>query len=114
MRQLERERRGFWFAPYAGKTQLVDSEGRLTGEWRISYGAPQFFTGTISPRSGNTWGDGFGIGVDCDRTLIVDRIGLGIDEACVLWIDTPPMVNEDGLLVLNDDGLPITPMITQS
>lgn len=109
MRQLEREKRGFWFAPYAGKTQLVDEGGRLTGEWVISYGKPRFFTATISPRSGNTWGDGFGIGVDCDRKIVIDKIGLGIEETSVLWVDSEPSVDEYGNLVLDENKEPATP-----
>lgn len=104
MRQLERERRGVWFSKYEGKTQLVDEEGRLTGEWGITYSKPQRVECTVSPRTGNTWGDGFGIGVDCDRTLVVPEVGLGIDETCVMWVDVRPELDSDGNAVLDDEG----------
>ena len=109
MRQLEREKRGVWFAPYEGKQMLLDEDGRMTGEWRVSYGKPVFHTCTVSPRSGNTWGDGFGIGVDCDRTVVIDQIGTGITETYIAWIDAKPQLDADGNLVLDDESLPIIP-----
>lgn len=109
MRQLKREERGFWYSKYLGRVQGTDEEGRLTGEWTIAYSNPKRFVGTVSPRSGNTWGDGFGIGVDCDRTLIIDQIGLGIDETCILWVDSEPELNEDGSLKNDEDGVMTVP-----
>lgn len=109
MRQLERERRGVWFAAYEGKKQLVDDEGRLTGEWAVSYSKPKLLKATVSPNSGNTWGDGFGIGVDCDRTVTVDDIGTGLDEACILWVDKQPTLLDDGSLELDEAGNPSVP-----
>ncbi len=103
MRQLERERRGVWFSRYEGKKQMVDEEGRLTGEWAVSYSKPELVACTVSPRTGNTWGDGFGIGVDCDRTIVVPETGLGIDEACVLWVDVKPELDDDGSVKLDDE-----------
>lgn len=106
MRQLERERRGVWVARYEDKVPVVNELGYMTGEYAVRYGKPELLTPTVSPRSGNSWGDGFGIGVDCDRTLVLDRVGVGVDEACVLWVDVRPELDEDGLIVLGDDGLP--------
>lgn len=104
MRQLERERRGVWFAKYLDKEPIVDTEGHRTGEYRLTYGKPFRFEMTVSPRTGNTWGDGFGIGVDCDRTALVDRVGTGIDETCIAWVDIRPKLNDDGSLAYGDDG----------
>ena len=104
MRQLERERRGAWFAKYEGKRQLTDEEGRLTGEWAVAYSKPELLKCTVSPRTGNTWGDGFGIGVDCDRTVVVPEIGTGLDEACVMWVDVTPELDEEGNAKLDEDG----------
>lgn len=109
MRQLERESRGFWWAKYLGKVQETDDQGRLTGEWAIAYSDPQRVVGTVSPRSGNTWGDGFGIGVDCDRTLVIDEVGLGIDESCILWVESEPELSDDGSLKVDGDGLMTVP-----
>lgn len=108
MRQLEREKRGIWFAEYAGKTPVIDDYGQLTGEYYILYGKPQLITPTVSPRAGNSWFDGFGVGVDCDRTAIIDRIGVGVTETCVLWVDVRPELDDSGELVM-EDGIPKVP-----
>lgn len=107
MRQLERERRGVWFARFKSKEQIVDEDGALTGAWRITYDKPQLVTPTVSPRSGNTWGDGFGIGVDCDRTMVIDRLGTGIDETCVLWVDIRPKLDEYGEILYEDGEMAV-------
>lgn len=109
MRQLERERRGVWFAKFASKEKVFDEDGNFTGEWRIVYGKPELIRPTVSPNAGNTWADGFGMGVSMDRSMIIDRIGLGIDETCICWVDVRPRLDSDGNLVLDDDGLPVVP-----
>lgn len=109
MRSLEREKRGFWVAKFLGKQQIEDEQGRLTGEYALTYTNPELVIGTVSPRSGNTWGDGFGIGVDCDRTVIFDKIGMNLDESCIIWVDEKPRLDDTGALVLDELGLPVTP-----
>jgi hypothetical protein len=109
MRSLEREKRGFWVAKFLGKQQIEDEQGRLTGEYALTYTNPELVIGTVSPRSGNTWGDGFGIGVDCDRTVIFDKIGMNLDESCIIWVDAKPQLDDTGALVLDELGLPVTP-----
>lgn len=109
MRQLLREQRGIWYAKYDGREQLIDENGLMTGEWVVRYGSPKLVIGTVSPRTGNTWGDGFGIGVDCDRTLIVPEVRTDMDETCVLWVDVRPQLEDDGSIALGEDGLPVVP-----
>ena len=109
MRQLSRERRTVWIAPYEGKVQRVDSHGRLTGVYDVSYGKPVSYSPTLSPCSGNVISDGFGLGEDYDRTMILDEVGLPIDEASVVWIDRVPELERDGSLKLGDDMLPAVP-----
>ena len=109
MRQLTREQRGAWFAAYAGKTELLDDDGRRTGEWVQSYDKPFFKICTVSPEAGNTFTDGFGLGEDLDRTMIIAEIGTGIDDHCIAWVDIVPETDASGNLVLASDGNPATP-----
>lgn len=109
MRQLERERRGVWFARYEDRTPLHDEDGMLTGEYLLTYGKPFMLPCTVSPRKGNTWGDGFGIGVDLDRTAVIDRIGTGVDETCIAWVDVRPSLDGNGETVVDEDGLMAVP-----
>ena len=109
IRQLLREQRGAWFASYAGKTELLDEDGRRTGEWVQSYGKPFLKVCTLSPEAGNTYTDGFGLGEDLDRTLIVGEIGTGIDDHCIAWVEVQPETDGDGNLVVDADGNPTVP-----
>ena len=98
-----------WVAEYEGKQPLKDSGGFLTGEYRLSYGKPFEVFPTVSPRRGNSWNDGFGVGVDCDRTAVIDEVGTGITDTCVLWVDSAPALDADGSLALDADGSMRTP-----
>lgn len=109
MRQLLKEKREVWVADYAGKEPVVDGDGRLTGEYRIAYAKPFRILPSLSPRSGNNWADGFGVGVDCDRTAVIDETGTGVTDTCVLWVETTPELDSDGNLALGADGTPETP-----
>lgn len=109
MRQLNKERREVWVSEYEGKKAVEDEQGRLTGEYAISYGKPFTVYPTLSPRSGNSWADAFGVGVNCDRTAIINEVGTGITDTCVLWVDRIPEVDDEGGLVINSDGTLKTP-----
>lgn len=110
MRSLDRERRGVRIAAFRGKEQVVDDEGRLTGTWAVTYEPPETFYATVSPAAGNTYADGFGLGVSYDRTMIVHAIGLGIQESSVVWVDTIPDTDpETGELNYDENHEPVTP-----
>lgn len=109
MLSMARERRSVWFAAFSGKEQVVDGEGRLTGAWRIRYGEPFALMPTVSSESGNVFADGFGVGVDYDRTLILHDTATGVDETCVVWVDSEPELAEDGTLSVGEDGEPTVP-----
>ena len=109
MLSMARERREVWFASFAGKEPVEDGDGRLTGAWRIRYGSPFALMPTVSSESGNVIADGFGIGVDYDRTLILHDTKTGIDETCVVWVDSKPELAGDGTLATDEDGEPTVP-----
>lgn len=109
MRQLEREKRTVWVAPFKSKQQREDENGRLTGVWDVLYGKPVKHRPTLSPCAGNVISDGFGLGNDYDRTMIIADTGLGIDEASVVWVDCEPVLDRKGELLLGDDMLPVVP-----
>lgn len=109
MRQLLRERRRVWVSKYESKEQVVDSEGRMTGEWRVTRSKPVSYEPTISPCGGNVYADGFGWGASYDRTLIIDQLGTDITETSVLWVDKRPELDQDGNLVLDEYGEPTVP-----
>lgn len=109
MRSIEREKRGVRVAQFAVKEQIVDEEGRLTGAYKVTYTAPETFYATVSPAAGNTYADGFGWGVSYDRTMILHEIGTGISESSIVWVDSVPETDGEGMLVYGEDGEPTVP-----
>lgn len=106
MRSKTSEKRFVWVSTYGGKTQDVDEDGMLTGEWTTVRNKPFQVECTLSPNGGNTYADGFGWGVSYDRTLIAYTTDTGITEDAVIWVDSEPELDEDGELVLDEDGNP--------
>ena len=109
MRSLAREMRTVWVSSYAGKTPVLDEQGRLTGEYVVARSKPFPVRCTLSPNGGNTYADGFGWGVSYDRTLISYDIDTGITEDSVVWVDCVPELDKSGELVVDENGLPTVP-----
>lgn len=51
----------------------------------------------------------FGENESYDKVIVIDENSYPIDEYSILWIDTMPKLNEDGLLATNAKGEIITP-----
>lgn len=96
MKLLKRNKKTFYYATYLGLTEIVDESGRRTGEKVITYSNPVKCEGSISPSSGMSETMQFGENVDYDRTVILEGTRAGITEVSVLWIDTMPVLKEDG------------------
>ena len=114
MRQLEREKRTVWVAPFESKRQREDENGRLTGVWDVLYGKPVKHRPTLSPCAGNVISDGFGLGNDYDRTMIIADTGLGIDEASVAWVDCEPVLDRNGYFDLLRPSCDVQPFTYRS
>lgn len=106
---MAREKREVWFAHYSGRSQVEDEDGRLTGAWKLSYGKPFLIRMTLSPESGNAFADGFGTGLDYDRTAIAHETSTGIDEDCLVWLSGPPETDSSGHVATDGSGEPETP-----
>ena len=89
MRNLDRDRRPVWIAPYEGRTPEVDEEGHLTGSYALSYGEPRLFWPTVTVMRGWTWNMFWGRAHDYDRVVRIDDPVWWVDENAVLYIDTP-------------------------
>lgn len=106
---MNRERRGVWVSRYQSKRELLDESGRHTGEWVVARSRPFMVTCTVSPCGGNVYADGFGLGTTYDRTMIVCSIDPIVTEDSVMWVDVKPELDEDGELVLDENGSPTVP-----
>lgn len=96
MRCLRRNLTPFWYCRYAGKEEIVDSDGYDTGDKRVLYDSPVMITGNISPARGNARDEPFGSDLNYDKVIALDDPGCPIDENTALFIDKEPEFNADG------------------
>ena len=97
MKALKRNKTPFWYAVYQRTEDVIDSNNRLTGEKHNIYDTPKKAYGNISASSGSTINRAtanvvqraYGETVDYDRVIVMDDLGLVINEASVVWIDPP-------------------------
>ena len=96
MRCMVRNKSAFFYALYDGQTELEDEYGNATGQYRVSYTNPIKTLGNISAAQGEMQSRQFGESESYDRVIVLDDRNTPIDEYAVLWVDTPPRINEDG------------------
>ena len=96
MRTLNRNKICIYYANYVGKTPIKDEYGNLTGEYKISYDRPFALMANVSAARGESTTRQFGEDVNYDRIIVLDNPVLPIAETSILWIDTPPVITEDG------------------
>lgn len=95
MKCMEINKRGFWYAPYLGKEEIV-RDGKRTGQYTVKYGTPVNARAVISPARGGVNEELFGVNAVYDRTITTEDVDIGIDEMSVLWIDKKPGIGADG------------------
>lgn len=96
MRTLIRNKIRIYYANYHGKTPLKDEYGNQTGEYEIIYDNPVAVMANVSAAKGESTTRQFGEDVSYDRIIVLDDPSFPIAETSILWIDTPPVVAEDG------------------
>ena len=88
MRLLDRNKRTIKYALCQNNgSMLVDDDGNYTGEREPMYSSPVEIRCNVGSATGSSIIDQFGVNVDYDRTIQIERTGLGITETTVLWID---------------------------
>ena len=96
MKTLNRNKTGFYYALYEGKEPIVDDYGNTTGEYEVKYSKPRNFFANISAANGKADVEQFGANVDYDKIIVGDNIFPQIDEYSILWIDTAPVIDNEG------------------
>ena len=96
MKTLHRNKIRIYYANYAGKVPIRDEYGNLTGEYQISYDRPFSLMANVSAARGESTTRQFGEDVSYDRIIVLDNPAFPIAETSVLWIDTTPVISEDG------------------
>lgn len=109
MKCMDRNKTKFYYSLYERKEPIVDEYGNETGEHNVIHGNPQEFTANISAAKGETTTRQFGESESYDKVIVMDNDAPPIDEYSVLWVDTIPILDEDGALAKNEEGEILTP-----
>ena len=109
MRSLLRNKVKFYYALYDKQNEITDEYGNKIGQYEIVYGKPVKLFGNISPSVGEIQNRQFGESESYDKVIVLDKRDIPIDEYSVLWVDTLPLLDDDGNLVLKEDGTEVTP-----
>jgi hypothetical protein len=96
MRALVRNKILIHYANYRDKTPIKDEYGNLTGEYEVSYENPIAVKANVSAARGEATTRQFGDDVSYDRVILIDDPKFPINESSILWIDTPPKIQDDG------------------
>ena len=96
MRTLNRNKTVFYYALYEGKEPVVDDYGNVTGEYEVKYSRPKKFRANISAANGKADVEQFGANVDYDKIVVGDNMFPQIDEYSIMWIDTVPVIDNEG------------------
>jgi hypothetical protein len=103
MRTLARNKRKFYYASFVTNTEMFDDEGNLTGENSVVYGKPTEMLGNISSAHGEVVSQQFGESENYDKVIVLDDIDTPIDEYAILWVDTLPLLDDDGNTITPHD-----------
>ena len=109
MKTLIRNKIEFYYALFESKIPKVDEYGNNTGEYEVRWQKPLKYLANISAAKGETSTRQFGESENYDRVIVMSTDTPGIDEYTVLWVDTIPKLDSNGLLLLNEDGSVVTP-----
>ena len=96
MRALLRNKIRIFYANYRDKNPLKDEYGNLTGEYEISYTNPTEVCANVSAARGEATTRQFGDDESYDRVIVLDDPKFPIAATSILWIDTLPVIAEDG------------------
>lgn len=96
MRCMVRNRTKFYYASYAGKSEITDEYGNKTGEYSVTYDNPIMCLGNVSAAKGEMQSRQFGESEVYDRVIVLDDPNTLITEHSILWVDSLPIIEADG------------------
>lgn len=102
MRSLSRQKQKTWFAKLQEKLDGIDTI--------VSYSKPEMYLFTVSYSAGTPGEISAGIVPDYDKTIVSYDRTFKPEEGMVIWVDVAPELDEEGNLIMGEDGItPITP-----
>lgn len=103
MKALARNKQTFYYALASGTlTDVLDSNGLYTGEQTPAYGSPVEAQINISPATGRTVLEWFGVNEAYDKVLVTDDINCPISETSILWVDITPTITNGATTTPHD------------
>lgn len=96
MRILNRNKVTFYYALYEGRASIKDEWGNETGEYKTQYSKPQTYKANVSSAKGEISTRQFGETETYDKVITMDIDAPDIDEYSILWVDSMPVLDEDG------------------
>lgn len=90
MRTVQRNKREISYALYSGVTDVVDSEGNLTGEQTVSYATPVTTRMNVSGGRGRAEIELFGVDNPFTRTVVTDDLTTPFDTDTIWWFEANP------------------------
>lgn len=96
MRCMTRNKSTFYYSTIVRKEELQDEYGNNTGEYEVIYSNPIVCKGNISAAQGEVETRQFGDSESYDKVIVLDNRNIPIDEYSILWVDTLPIINDDG------------------
>lgn len=109
MRCMNRNKSIFYYALYVDKVEIKDEYGNATGEYKLIYGNPVKCSANISASKGEADTRQFGENEGYDKVIVTDNTSPKFDIYTILWIDTVPQLDADGVLARNEADEVITP-----
>jgi len=96
VRVLRKNLQPFYYATYVKSTETTDDDGNHTGQYVNEYSKPAKMYANISAARGSADVEVFGVSLAYDKAIVTDDMGCPISETSILWIDTMPVLDNDG------------------
>lgn len=112
MRTLARNKRKFYYSSFITNKELYDDKGQLTGEYTAIRSNPVLAHGNISPAQGEVESRQFGESERYDKVIVLNDINTHIDEYTILWVDTLPLLNDDGKTITPHDYVVVSKAVS--
>ena len=85
MRTLKRNKQKVWYVNLTGNEEIL-REGIRTGEFRKTYSEPSLLMANVSPASGNTSIEPFGVETNYTHILAIEGTDSPITETSILCV----------------------------
>ena len=106
MRCMRINKQKFHYALYAGREQIIDEYGNVTGEYEVLFEEPMDCEANISGAKGEAEIRQFGENLEYDKVVVMDLqsfLKTHIDEYSRLWIDTELEFDNEGKVITPHD-----------